>query len=196
MIRRRQSQQHHCSVCAGDLGCRPRLDGARRFALGHAKLLSRASAQQRAGGLAQQRAATERSKPVRLGVRDHHTRSPCAESKNAANLAKSLQVIVNMFDDVRRKYQIKTAVGKRHAAYITELHEPEALFLAVMNGFLAEIQSIEGAETQVPQQPEIGAGRGPNIEDSARARQPGLFDLPREETTTAPEPPMGGFCLG
>src|SRR6516165_8373526 len=31
-----------------DLGCRPRLDGARRFALGHAKLLSRASAQQRA----------------------------------------------------------------------------------------------------------------------------------------------------
>src|SRR5262249_555572 len=30
-----------------DLGCRPRLDGARRFALGHAKLLSRASAQQR-----------------------------------------------------------------------------------------------------------------------------------------------------
>src|SRR5262249_32114055 len=39
-----------------DLGCRPRLDGARRFALGHAKLLSRASAQQRAGGLAQQRA--------------------------------------------------------------------------------------------------------------------------------------------
>jgi hypothetical protein len=36
-----------------DLGCRPRLDGARRFALGHAKLLSRASAQQRAGGLAQ-----------------------------------------------------------------------------------------------------------------------------------------------
>src|SRR5262249_20728284 len=41
-----------------DLGCRPRLDGARRFALGHAKLLSRASAQQRAAGLAQQRAAT------------------------------------------------------------------------------------------------------------------------------------------
>src|SRR6185312_9680913 len=41
-----------------DLGCRPRLDGARRFALGHAKLLSRASAQQRAGGVAQQRAAT------------------------------------------------------------------------------------------------------------------------------------------
>src|SRR5262249_5235467 len=40
-----------------DLGCRPRLDGARRFALGHAKLLlSTASAQQRAGGLAQQRA--------------------------------------------------------------------------------------------------------------------------------------------
>src|SRR5262249_34692552 len=37
-------------------GCRPRLDGARSFALGHAKLLSRASAQQRAGGLAQQRA--------------------------------------------------------------------------------------------------------------------------------------------
>ena len=31
-----------------DLGGRPRLDGARRFALGHAKLLSRASAQQRA----------------------------------------------------------------------------------------------------------------------------------------------------
>ena len=36
-----------------DLGCRSRLDGARRFALGHAKLLSTASAQQRAGGLAQ-----------------------------------------------------------------------------------------------------------------------------------------------
>src|SRR5262249_32606056 len=83
-----------------DLGCRPRLDDARRFALGHAKLLSRASAQQRAGGLAQQRrrvGATarrhhpnpaeahrrwrgERGKPVRLGVRDHHTRSLCAES--------------------------------------------------------------------------------------------------------------------
>src|SRR5262249_21262641 len=31
-----------------DLGGRPRLDGARRFALGHAKLLSTASAQQRA----------------------------------------------------------------------------------------------------------------------------------------------------
>jgi NADH:ubiquinone oxidoreductase, NDUFS5-15kDa len=42
-----------------DLGCRPHLDGARKFALGHAKLLSRASAQQRAGGLAQQRAATQ-----------------------------------------------------------------------------------------------------------------------------------------
>jgi GAF domain-containing protein len=33
-----------------DLGCRPRLERARRFALRHAKLLSRASAQQRAGG--------------------------------------------------------------------------------------------------------------------------------------------------
>src|SRR5262249_5704962 len=31
-----------------DLGCRPRLDGARTFAVGHTKLLSRASAQQRA----------------------------------------------------------------------------------------------------------------------------------------------------
>src|SRR6516164_9620302 len=39
------------------VGCRPRL--ARRFALGHAKLLSRVSAQQHAGGLAQQRAATQ-----------------------------------------------------------------------------------------------------------------------------------------
>src|SRR5262249_6737859 len=52
-----------------DLGCRPRLDGARRFALGHAKLLSRASAQQRAGGLAQQRAATTQTprRPIGAG---------------------------------------------------------------------------------------------------------------------------------
>src|SRR5262249_18678917 len=52
-----------------DLGCRPRLDGARRFALGHAKLLSRASAQQRAGGLAQQRAATTQTprRPIGTG---------------------------------------------------------------------------------------------------------------------------------
>src|SRR5258706_4949147 len=51
------------------LGCRPRLDGARRFALGHAKLLSRASAQQRAGGLAQQRAATTQTplRPIGAG---------------------------------------------------------------------------------------------------------------------------------
>jgi Virulence factor BrkB len=39
-----------CFEFARPVGC---LDGARRFALGHAKLLSRASAQQRAGGLAQ-----------------------------------------------------------------------------------------------------------------------------------------------
>src|SRR6516162_4223894 len=52
-----------------DLGCRPRPTGARRFALGHAKRLSTASAQQRAGGLAQQRAATTQTprRPIGAG---------------------------------------------------------------------------------------------------------------------------------
>src|SRR5262249_27273037 len=48
------------------VGCRPRL--ARRFALGHAKLLSRVSAQQHAGGLAQQRAATTQTPRRPIGA--------------------------------------------------------------------------------------------------------------------------------
>src|SRR4029077_15431370 len=63
-----------------DLGCRPRLDGARRFALGHAKLLSRASAQQRAAGLAQQRAPTTkpRGSPICGGGGGEKSRSGSA----------------------------------------------------------------------------------------------------------------------
>src|SRR6516225_8145691 len=76
-----------------DLGGRPRLDGARRFALGHAKTPLNsvgATARRRIGATARRhhpnpaeahrRWRGERSKPVRLGVRDHHTRSLCAES--------------------------------------------------------------------------------------------------------------------
>src|SRR6266516_4080814 len=75
-----------------DLGCRPRLAGARTFALGHAKLLSRASAPKSRRGRRNSAPpppkprgghgalAGEKSEPVRLGVRDHHTRSLCVQS--------------------------------------------------------------------------------------------------------------------
>src|SRR5438445_10998862 len=76
-----------------DLGCRPRLDGARRFALGHAKLLSRASAQQRAGGLAQQRAATTQTprRPIGAGGVRGASRSGSSVITTHALFARKVQ---------------------------------------------------------------------------------------------------------
>jgi len=116
-------------------------------------------------------------------------------AKNAAYLAKSFHIIVNMFDDVRCKHQIKALVSERHVACITLPNNSKAFFPAVADCFLAEIQSICSLKAEVAQKPEIGARRSANIENSTGTRQPGLIYLPREEATTAHEPPMGGFCL-
>src|SRR5437867_10053760 len=52
-----------------DFGCGPRLTGARTFALGHGRLLSRASARQKiAPGSAQQRPATTQTPPRPIGA--------------------------------------------------------------------------------------------------------------------------------
>src|SRR5437867_6983318 len=61
-----------------DFGCGPRLTGARTFALGHAKLLSRASARQKiAPGSAQHRAATTQTprRPIGAGGGEELSRS-------------------------------------------------------------------------------------------------------------------------
>jgi hypothetical protein len=100
-----------------------------------------------------------------------------------------------MFDDIRCKRQIKTLVGERHVACITLSNNAKALFPAVADCLLAEIQSICSLKAEVAQKPEIGARRSPNIENSTGTRQPGVIYLPCEETTAAREPPMGGFCL-
>ena len=86
--------------------------------------------------------------------------------KNAANLAESFQIIVNMFNDIRCENQIKTLTGERHAAHITVPNRAKALIPAVADGRLVEIQSVYGAETEVAQKPEIGTRRSPNIKNS------------------------------
>jgi hypothetical protein len=90
MIRQRQNQQNHCSLCAGSLAGNNPIHalahhGGQEGAPQEHRCNSAPEAQYRGAHHPNPAEANrcwrdERSKPVRLGVRDHHTRSLCAES--------------------------------------------------------------------------------------------------------------------
>ena len=113
--------------------------------------------------------------------------------QHAADFVQRREIVLDMFDDVRRQDEIELAIGERQRTDVGRLNRSEALFGAKPDRLGVEVDARHPREAEIAQQAQIGAGAGTDVENCSVGRQREPFDQGREQAATSDEPPMIGL---